>query len=174
MPIVGSPRTGNTSTLGCSTYLMSLSDVGATTTRIFTDTFPEIPSRPSSLNAPPLTTIYTPPPQCLDRWMLEPPRTIGCGNTEIPPFTVFSVDPSKSIVSDPSYKDCQLYKTPTYSPGICPHGQTIAGVTAFQSNVSTGIHTFWQASCCRRFVNRLCTSLVIILVLIACCQRYDI
>jgi hypothetical protein len=65
-------------------------------------------------------------------------------------YTVFSVDPAKSIVSDPSYKPCQKYSTNVYSPGVCPSGHTIAEVTAYTANASTGFRTFWQASCCRR------------------------
>lgn len=153
MPIIGSTAQNDTSTLGCVTYVSTQPINDSLITTVVTNDFPESHSTPSSLNVPPLTTIYTPPSQCRDRWMLETPRMTDCGHTEVPDFTVFSVDPSKSIVSDPLYRDCQLYQTATYSPGVCPDGQTIADVTAFQASASTGFRTFWQASCCRRFVS---------------------
>lgn len=74
-------------------------------------------------------------------------------------FTVFSMD-LNGTATDPSYRSCQRYNgAPTYSPGVCPEGQTIAEITAWHVNASsggsfTGYHTFWQASCCRRYVHR--------------------
>jgi len=113
---------------------------------VFVTTWP--PLMPTdNLNAPDLTTIYTPDPSCVDRWMLRPVRCDAAGSTQ---YQVFSVDPSKSIVSDASYKACQKYGAATYSPGVCPSGHTIAEVTAYHANASTGTQTFWQASCCRR------------------------
>jgi hypothetical protein len=99
-------------------------------------------------NVPDLTTVHTPDPSCIDRWVLRSSQT--CGDDSSTGDVVWSVNPTRSIVSDPSYTTCQLYGKPTYSPGICPSGQSIAEVTAFESTVGNGTRTFWQASCCRR------------------------
>jgi hypothetical protein len=101
-----------------------------------------------NLNVPDLTTIHTPDPSCIDRWVFLP--TSNCGDDNGTDDVVWSVRPGRLVVPDPSYTGCQLYGTPTYSPGICPSGQTIAEVTAFESSASNGNRTFWQASCCRR------------------------
>jgi len=100
-------------------------------------------------NVPDLTTIHTPASSCVDRWVMRPSQS--CGGDSGTADIVWSVNPTRSIVSDPSYTGCQLYGKATYSPGICPSGQTIAEVTAFESSVSTGTRTFWKASCCRRY-----------------------
>lgn len=174
----------------------------------------------TNLNAPPLTTHFTPLGECADRWMLaggqvvtftrevfasETPITsiaitsqtqnaaiwtlsqtrpatpsltslaaastssLAIGDATAPVITssaallprsdyifqnstVFSVN-FNGTATDPSYRMCQPFRlAPTYSPGICPSGQTVAEVTAFQVVASTGYRTFWQASCCRRFV----------------------
>jgi hypothetical protein len=83
-------------------------------------------------NVPPLITVYTPTPTCIDRWMVKPPATCDNG----PEFIniVWSVNPTGGIVSDPLYNECQLYNTATYSPGVCPSGQTVAEVTAYEWN----------------------------------------
>jgi len=100
-------------------------------------------------NVPDLTTIHTPASSCVDRWVLRPSQSCDGGSST--GETVWSVNPTRLIVSDASYNGCQLYGTPTYSPGICPSGQTVAEVTAYESSVPTGTRTFWQASCCRRY-----------------------
>jgi hypothetical protein len=100
-------------------------------------------------NVPDLTTVHTPASSCLDRWMVRPSESCGDGSSIS--NIVWSINPTHSIVSDLSYSGCQLYGKPTYSPGICPSGQTIAEVTAFESSVSNGNRTFWQASCYRRY-----------------------
>lgn len=166
----------------------------------------------TSLNAPPLMKIYTPPTACAERWMLagsqevtvtrriptmqpayptvlvtsmvtvatpggvsplvatstlgvptsqtivplitSPASLLPRADFEPQNLTVLSLD-LNGTATDPSYRSCQPYgSVPTYSPGICPYGQTAAEITAWQVNTSTGFHTFWQASCCRRFVAR--------------------
>ena len=100
------------------------------------------------LNVPDLTTVHTPDPSCIKRWVFLPAS--NCGDDNSTDDVVWSVNPIRLRVPDPSYNNCQLYGTPTYSPGICPSGQTVAEVTAFESSASNGNRTFWQASCCRR------------------------
>jgi hypothetical protein len=96
-----------------------------------------------------LTTVHTPDLSCVDRWLFEPsmscPQDSTAGGN-----TFWSVNPSRSTVSDALYSRCQLYGTATYSPGICPSGQTVAEVTAYASSMLNGTKTFWQASCCKR------------------------
>lgn len=100
-----------------------------------------------------LTTVYTYPSECAERWMLS--LLPACANfaadsTAAGNRTVFSIDPGKGIVSDPRYSSCQPFSTPTYSPGVCPDGHTVAEVTASFFTLSKDIQTFWQASCCKR------------------------
>ncbi len=67
-------------------------------------------------------------------------------------YTIVSLDLT-GTATDPSYRTCQPYSSaPTYSPGMCPFGHTVAQVTAWQISTSTGCRTFWQASCCRKSV----------------------
>jgi hypothetical protein len=166
MPIVGSTSEA-TVTLGATTYISTLPAGTCTVTRVRTATAAGGPGQwyHSTLlvtpfgtytaiedhRVPDLTTVYTPSPSCIDRWMLEAePSDCGDDNPRTANFTVYSVNPSKSIVSDASYSSCQAYGQASYSPGICPSGHTVAEITAYQSDVTTGYRTFWQASCCKR------------------------
>jgi hypothetical protein len=150
MPIVGPVSSGATNTLTCiePTESFALSGERWWHSTVFVTS----PSTFNSEGAPDLTTIYTYPTQCVDRWMIGPSNCEFGINTAIPHnVTVFSIDPGKGTVSDPLYRSCQRYSTPIYTPGVCPSGHTIAEVTAYQSSVTTGFVTFWEASCCRRF-----------------------
>lgn len=148
MPIVGPPAPDANATLACITSVAAVGDANATAptenewwhpTVFVTSTTAYI-----SLGVPDLTTVYDYSSECRDRWMIR--HTCGDGNV-----TVFSMDPSKDVVSDPLYRSCQRYSTPVYSPGVCPGGFTIAEVTAVVSGRASANSTFWQASCCRRF-----------------------
>jgi hypothetical protein len=152
MPIVGPPAQNATTTLTsvCAESVSVMRDVNATfvaptehewwhPTIFVTSTTAYI-----SLGVPDLTTVYDYSSECRDRWMIWH----TCGNGDA---TVFSMDPSKDIVSDPLYRSCQRYSTPVYSPGVCPAGFTISEVTALVSGQASANSTFWQASCCRRF-----------------------
>jgi hypothetical protein len=167
MPIVGPVNTGSTTVLGSTTFVETAVPDCTITRHLPTaeggpgqwyhSTVLVIPFGTSTAiedhRVPDLTTLYTPSPSCIDRWMLEAePSDCGLDNPRTGNFTVYSVNPSRSIVSDASYSSCQAYGKASYSPGICPSGQTVAEITAYQSNVSTGYRTFWQASCCQRFV----------------------
>jgi hypothetical protein len=172
MPIVGGITENVTATLGQTTYVSTRFDVGEYShSTVFTTSDNGVPTV-TNLNLPPLTTIFTPPTQCADRWMLAggqkvtrhmPPagsRLLPRADTTIyQNTTVFSLD-LEGTATDPSYRSCQPYAlAPTYSPGVCPYGQTIAEITAWQISAATGGHrTFWQASCCKRFVvSPVCT-----------------
>jgi hypothetical protein len=152
MPIVGPPRTDSTQTLGCTSSVSTLPKRDESRwwhSTVFVTSLSM--SSYSSQGVPDLTTVYTYPTQCVDRWMGV---ILNCNNASVPQnTTVYSIDPARiDMVSDPLYRSCQRYSTPVYSPGVCPSGHTIAEVTAFVSEVTTGVdRTFWQASCCRRF-----------------------
>lgn len=158
-----------------------------------------------TMNVAPLTTLYTPPAECVNRWMLAGGQTVTTryvsavttlnttavvppvekSATELweivtpipgsitsalstPALTSAALLPRQDVIAqnytllsmalngtatDPSYRSCQKYNNePTYSPGICPSGQTVAEITAWHVNGPSGYRTFWQASCCRRFV----------------------
>jgi hypothetical protein len=80
---------------------------------------------------------------------------IGCRTPTTQDVSVFSIDPGKKVVSDASYKSCQAFSAPSYTPGVCPNGHTVAEVTEYQTyqisgTTSGNVRTYWQASCCRR------------------------
>jgi hypothetical protein len=114
------------------------------------------------LNIPPLLSIYTQSPQCIDRWMLagdEFITTVSVVTYHVPttlnkrsggPDT--KLNTVWSIRTDPLFTSCQPYSIqPSYSPGVCPDGFTAAEVTEFQANqMTSGVLTSWVASCCKR------------------------
>jgi hypothetical protein len=118
MPIVGPVNTGSTQTLGCVTSVTTLDHDDSTWWH--STVFATSMSTYSPYGVPDLTTAYTYPAQCVDRWMIPPNAPCGNGPQN---FTVFSVDPTRvESVSDPLYRSCQRYSTPIYSPGMCPSG----------------------------------------------------
>ncbi|KAJ8108724.1 hypothetical protein OPT61_g7973 [Boeremia exigua] len=188
MPIVGSTTTAATTTLGPGPIERHNASEYSHSTVFITQAADD--ASYTNLNAPPLTTHYTPPRECVGRWMLAGGQTViitlaTVGNTTTrriaatppaaetsvpsvpiaPPSSVAAITPRADFIAqnhtvfsldlngtatDPSYRKCQPYQlAPTYSPGICPDGQTVAEVTAWQLSASTGYRTFWQASCCR-------------------------
>ncbi|KAF2107092.1 hypothetical protein BDV96DRAFT_637838 [Lophiotrema nucula] len=105
-------------------------------------------------NVPPLTTQFLAPTSC-DRWLMARDSSLG-GIAEslhsplwIP--VIWSTQPAKGASEfDASYTSCQPYDAaPTYSPGVCPQGQTVAEITEHQISASGSTSTWWQASCCR-------------------------
>ncbi|KAF1951112.1 hypothetical protein CC80DRAFT_363402, partial [Byssothecium circinans] len=86
-------------------------------------------------NVPALTTIFIPPSNCVDRWMLD---------------EINEIVSSKSTFTNVE----QLTVAPTYSPGVCPDGHTVAEVTEHQVGGSSGnIDRYRQASCCKRYIS---------------------
>jgi hypothetical protein len=170
MPIIGSSVAANASSIGTATYLPTC----AASTIIATVQHPTANGTPvkralqwshsevfvtpygtslaiGSGRVADLTSVFTPSPSCVDRWLLAPTPSCGMDDTAIGLGTVWSVNPTRYAVSDVQYSNCQLYGTATYSPGVCPSGQTIAEVTAYASSALNGTKLFWQASCCKRF-----------------------
>ena len=160
MPIIGTTRTPEdetATTWGSSTTATATDETSQTpwyqSTIITTRVGPQPPD-----NIPDLTTIYTPPESCLSRWMLPIANTGAATATSQTQTTVFSTQPRPAQDgADSSYLPCQRFSTLTYSPGICPDGQTIVQITEVHELRSAGegeggTATFWQASCCRRCV----------------------
>jgi hypothetical protein len=144
----------NQRVLGCGTTVRAVpadgDAVGAVRDEWWDSTvFTTSPTALISFNVPDLTTFYEYPATCIDAWMLEP--FAACNNSTFGNFTVFSVDPARSVVSDPLYRSCQKYSTPIQSPGVCPGGYSMAEITAILSSAAGGNKTFCSASCCRRF-----------------------
>jgi hypothetical protein len=106
MPIVGTTVVGATSTLGTATYISTFNP-----TCVVTRYLPTAQGGPgqwyhSTLlvtpfgtytviedhRVPDLTTVYTPSPSCIDRWMLATePSDCGDDNPRTANFTVYSV-----------------------------------------------------------------------------------
>ncbi|CAI6333584.1 unnamed protein product [Periconia digitata] len=102
---------------------------------------------------PSLTTAFTAPTGCAERWLVrgKPWGPATFDGTKI--NTVWDIYRGGSLnqeVPDPWYDACQPYAQASaiYSPGMCPDGQTVAEITEHQTKVSTGIDSYWQASCC--------------------------
>lgn len=70
-------------------------------------------------------------------------------------FVAFSTYPRSTaagIIYDASYSKCQPFSVPVhFSPGICPHGQTVAEITEYHYATTSGsTMTMFEASCCQR------------------------
>ena len=118
-------------------------------------------------NVPQLTSLWTAPGGCKDRWMGggEGTQYIVNGSVsdfatdeplggDIQSFVAFSTNPSvQSFDSlyDRLYSSCQPYQSAYhYSPGICPEGHTMAEITEFHyATTSSSVITYFQGSCCR-------------------------
>ena len=104
MPIVGPIVTGVNTTsdaLGCVIFVYPSADEPRWWhSKIFVTSL----SNYSSKGVPDLTTVYTYPTQCVDRWMISPPCYLGLSTSITHNVTVFSVDPARldtdTIVSD--------------------------------------------------------------------------
>ncbi|PVI04075.1 hypothetical protein DM02DRAFT_652094 [Periconia macrospinosa] len=112
---------------------------------VFTTTY-ATPPPTLSVAVPPLTTIYTAPSSCSNRWMMNATQTVN----DAPVSIAFSRILPNALY-DPEYLTCQPFAVaPTYSPGVCPDGHTIAEVTEHQvSKTAGGMDRYWQASCCK-------------------------
>lgn len=109
----------------------------------------------------PLTTVFTPPATCGERWVVrgDPwgPVTFGGGVVIKSAWDIYKIDSQDKEIRDPWYQDCQPHSqsAATYSPGVCPQGQTVAEITKHEVPGSTGVEEHWQASCCPRWVPRM-------------------
>jgi hypothetical protein len=93
---------------------------------------------------PPLITVFTPPPECATRWLLD---------DDLAPSDIYSgVDVEKKYsdaVDSSYYSDCNPYgQIPQYSPGVCGHAQTLAEINKFIA----GNETQWLGVCCNRYL----------------------
>lgn len=93
----------------------------------------------TTTNKQPLTTVYTPPASCSNRYAV-----FIAG-----PLSTSTMPPSSGWI-DPSFTECipTEYQTPypTFSPGICPDPM---GVVAHTSNEEEQ-RTIWTGRCCER------------------------
>ncbi|KAK8034580.1 hypothetical protein PG993_009575 [Apiospora rasikravindrae] len=88
-----------------------------------------------------LTTLFTPPPGCANRFavFIASPTPIG-GTSTNPPSSGW-VDPSFTKCNPPQYTNTY----PTFSPGVCPKQMSIVSST---SSVDSD-KTRWTGACCQ-------------------------
>ncbi|ETS77748.1 hypothetical protein PFICI_09810 [Pestalotiopsis fici W106-1] len=105
-----------------------------------------------------LTAVFTPPPFCSGRYavFIGTPTPLGGAPSTNTPSSGW-IDPSFSTCNPPQYTNTY----PTFSPGVCPSGMTIA---ASSSNID-GARTIWTGACCESGFSQLdtqylCTSSV--------------
>lgn len=69
-------------------------------------------------------------------------------------YSTFPRDIKATPLYDNSYSKCQPFSVPVhFSPGLCPHGQTVAEVTEYDYPTTSGSTvTMFEASCCQRYV----------------------
>lgn len=94
----------------------------------------------------PLTTIFTPPTYCLDRFYI----------TEKDPDAI--ITDIYSSTRDMLYRPCQPHSTAwlnSYSPAVCPYNMDIATVTSSTFGYSDSTHVFYEDFCCQRHVSQL-------------------
>ncbi|KAK8046618.1 hypothetical protein PG996_014682 [Apiospora saccharicola] len=88
-----------------------------------------------------LTTVFTPPPGCANRFavFVASPTPIGGTSTGIP--SSGWIDPSFTKCNPPQYTN----NYPTFSPGVCPKQMSIVSSS---SSVDKG-KTRWTGACCQ-------------------------
>jgi len=122
-----------------------------------------------------LTSVFTLPPGCLDRWKISPLTTIdhvgfdrsGRPSNDFPlsynhvAYTNIGGRPSpvtgsSSILPVYDRLDGTCMPEPYqryYSPGVCPQSHTVAQMTAWLvTGSNSAVETHYIASCCRRSV----------------------
>jgi hypothetical protein len=103
---------------------------------------------PIVANFPPLTTIWTPPAECQNRWMLQ--TTVTNGSEKALAYSTYpTADPSDRL-----YFLCHPFaQASMFSPGVCPEGMRVADVTQhLYIQSSRSVQTLWQANCCKVYV----------------------
>ncbi|KAF3015875.1 hypothetical protein E8E14_008710 [Neopestalotiopsis sp. 37M] len=105
-----------------------------------------------------LTAVFTPPPFCSGRYavFIGTPTPLGGAPSTNTPSSGW-IDPSFSTCNPPQYTNTY----PTFSPGVCPSGMTIAA----SSSSIDGPRTIWTGACCESGFSQLdtqylCTSSV--------------
>ncbi|KAF2996288.1 hypothetical protein E8E13_005197 [Curvularia kusanoi] len=160
MPIVG----GRTGPLFTTTYSGRSQGARTWDARRYshtTATYISYPGQGKDTPAPPLTTIFTPLPECANRWMLGEDQTWSRTGEHFYPAddihfdvqstTIWNINFEAEISLEyPLFTSCLPYGlSVVYSPGVCPHESTVAEVTAWTESRSSTTRTYWQASCCR-------------------------
>lgn len=96
------------------------------------------------LDLPPLTTLFTAPTGCSNLWYQTDTKAANL------------LSGWQEVESEHAYLACQAKSVnPTYSPGMCPEGQTIVRMTEWMSPAAPQQNTsvparLWQAVCCQR------------------------
>ncbi|KAH8710055.1 hypothetical protein GQ44DRAFT_776821 [Phaeosphaeriaceae sp. PMI808] len=123
--------------------MASISSSSSSQLSIFTTTV-TASSEMSSVNAPALLTVFTPPSECSERWVLQ--HTIDTT------YTVYSTR-SQSVDwrSNSVWSAChpQSVYPSSYSPGVCPSGYEMGDVTKAIQRHEKGSWTSWNAACCQ-------------------------
>ncbi|KAK7967163.1 uncharacterized protein PG986_001440 [Apiospora aurea] len=88
-----------------------------------------------------LTTVFTPPPGCADRFAVFIASPTPIGGTSINPPSSGWVDPSFTKCNPPQYTNTY----PTFSPGVCPKQMSIVSSTSLVD----GDKTRWAGACCQ-------------------------
>ncbi|KAF2744573.1 hypothetical protein M011DRAFT_470420 [Sporormia fimetaria CBS 119925] len=90
----------------------------------------------------PLTTQFTQPAECAVRWVRA---------EESDPVTLWSSAPStQAFPWDTSYLNCQASSVePSFRPGACYAGQTIAKVDVIIHGEEAARTTLWSGACCQ-------------------------
>ncbi|KAF2743001.1 hypothetical protein M011DRAFT_490086 [Sporormia fimetaria CBS 119925] len=100
----------------------------------------------TGIQLPPLTTRFSPPLECLDRWIRLDSNS---------PTVLWSANPENSgFPADRSYLACQAEPSNTlqlYSPGACYSGHAIAAATAirYRHIEEDQLSSVWLGLCCK-------------------------
>ncbi|KAK5628956.1 hypothetical protein RRF57_004671 [Xylaria bambusicola] len=99
----------------------------------------------------PLTTIFTPPAYCQNRFYVT--------ETEPDSDGFYHITNIYSYTDDPLYRSCQPDPDAflnSYSPAVCPYNMDIATVTSWTFDSTNGDGWVWyQDLCCQRHVSQL-------------------
>jgi len=88
---------------------------------------------------PPLTTVFTPPLKCSTRWVMAFSGSVFSGWNYLNSFGL----------QNSYYARCQpsTVSGNTFSPGMCPSGQTMGFITELQNDTTQ----LWEGRCCPRY-----------------------
>ncbi|KAF2878248.1 hypothetical protein BDV95DRAFT_589210 [Massariosphaeria phaeospora] len=97
-------------------------------------------------SAPPLTTLFTAPAFCHSRWLAYPD-----GSFLYQVYNAITMT-GDGTPSDPVRSSCRPFGAPVsvYSPGVCPEGETLLGITRYQYSAAKKlpITTLFNGLCC--------------------------
>lgn len=95
------------------------------------------------VEAVPLTTLFSLPPECSTRWIMPRPDTVYSNIAYVPG----EIGSPQITVSSSYYVDCYPYRiSNSFSPGVCPSGDS------FIVRSQLTAEKIWRGACCPRFV----------------------